>query len=131
MSQSIDLDRSIASAISLAPAARTASANGTGVSMAGFTECAAIVIAGVITDGTHVIKLQDSPDNASFTDIPAGNLSGAFLANIASTTTVEVGILALNPGAIFVRAVTTVSGTTTGGVYAVQLVRGGARTEPQ
>ena len=131
MSANIDLDRSINSVISLAPAARTATANGTGVDMSGFTEVAAIVIAGVISDGTHVIKLQDSPDNSTFTDIPAGQLSGAFLANLTTTTTTEVGVLAMNAGARYIRAVTTVAGTTTGGVYAVQLVRAGSRTEPQ
>lgn len=129
MSQSIDLDRSIASVITLAPAARlTGTLNGTGVDLSGFTECAAILACGVRTDGTHVIKLQDSPDNSAWTDIPAGQLSGAFAADVVSNTTVEVG--ALNTQR-YVRAVATVSGTTTGAVYGVQIVRGGARNEPQ
>lgn len=128
MTQNIDLDRSINSTITLAPAARTASANGTGVDLAGFTECAAVLIAGIRTDGTHALKLQDSPDNSAFTDIPAAQLSGAFAADVVSTTTVEVGVLSSQR---YVRAVATVSGTTTGAVYAVQIVRAGARTEPQ
>lgn len=128
MSQNLDIDRQINSTISLAPAARTASANGTGVDLSGFTECAAVLITGIRTDGTHAIKLQDSPDNSSFTDIPAAQLSGAFAADVVSTTTVEVGVLS---SARYVRAVATVSGTTTGAVYAVQIIRAGARTEPQ
>lgn len=129
MSANIDLDRSINSVISLAPAARVnGTANGTGVDMSGFTECVAILACGVRTDGTHAVKLQDSPDNSTFTDIPAAQLSGAFAADVVSTTTVEVGVLS---SARYLRAVSVVSGATTGAVYGVQLVRAGARTEPQ
>lgn len=126
--QSRDYDKNIASAISLAPAARTATANGTGVDLVGFGAIGALVAVGVITDGTHVVKLQDSPDNSTWTDVAAANLSGSFPANLTSTTMVEVGYLGRQR---FLRAVVTCSGTTTGGVYGVTIVRAGARTLPQ
>src|SRR5579875_3766008 len=39
-----------------------------------------ILDVGAYTDGTHTPKLQDSPDNSTWTDVPAANNLGAFTA---------------------------------------------------
>jgi hypothetical protein len=127
---SLDLKNNIATATSLAPAARTATANGTGVDLAGFSATAIVVVAGTVTDGTHAIKVQESDDNATFTDVAAGDLDGTApsLQAAGSNTVTEIGYRGIKR---YIRAVSTVSGTTTGGVYAVLVVRGSARKYPK
>lgn len=99
---------------SLGPAARTATANGTGVDTANAGQVTFHFIVGTITDGTHAPKLQESDDNSAFTDVAAADQVGT-LANLASNTNQKVGYIG---GKRYVRAVSTVSGATTGGVYA-------------
>lgn len=63
--------------ISLAPAAYAAPANGTGINLAG---CEAALIAlqtGTITSGTY--KVQESVDNAAWTDVADSDLIGITL----------------------------------------------------
>lgn len=128
MSWRKDLNKDIATATSLAPAARTATANGTGVDLQGFGSCAVVWNVGAITDGTHTPKLQESDDNSTFTDVAAADQSGTLAALVASTNQ-EVGYLGRKR---YVRAVITVTGSpSTGGVYAALVVRGGAKTLPQ
>jgi hypothetical protein len=43
----------------LAPAARTASANGTGVDLQGFEAVAVVITPGTITDGTHTRQCRN------------------------------------------------------------------------
>ena len=111
---------------SLAPAARTASANGTGVDLANFGSATVAFVVGTITDGTHAPKVQESDDNSSFTDVAAADLNGS-LAALASDTNQRVGYRGSKR---YIRAVSTVSGTTTGGVYAAVVLRGDARKQP-
>lgn len=115
-----DLKNNIKEATSLAPAARTATANGTGVDLRGFDSAVCIFQVGVITDGTHTPKLQDSPDDATYTDVAAADLEGSF-ANLASNVNQRVGYIGSQR---YVRAVSTVAGATTGGVYGALIVRG-------
>lgn len=59
--------------VSLVPAIRTASANGTGVETMGYTSAKAVIVAGDIdlttTDETYAFKVQDSADNSTFADV--------------------------------------------------------------
>lgn len=121
-----DLKNNLGFAQSLAPAARTASANGTGVDLQGFEAALVVLSPGTITDGTHTPKLQESDDNSSFSDVAAADLIGSFAA-LASNTIQKVGYKGAKR---YVRAVVTVSGATTGGVYAATIVKGNARTAP-
>lgn len=111
---------------SLAPAARTASANGTGVDMASFATITLALVVGAITDGTHTPKMQESDDNSTFTDVAAGDLIGSFTA-LAANTNQRVGYKGAKR---YLRAVSTVSGATTGGVYAAVFLCGSARKKP-
>jgi hypothetical protein len=126
-----DLDKEISTAHSFVPAARTSTANGTGVDLVGYDKAAVVVSAGVVTDGTHTLSLEESDDNSSFTAVAAGNLSGSFTAltsGAGGSATQEVGYLGTKR---YIRAVTTVTGSpSTGGVYSVIVIRAGARTAP-
>lgn len=107
---------------SLAPQARTASANGTSADLAGYRGAICVFAVGTITDGTHTPKLQESDDNSTFTDVAAGDLEGTWAA-LASSTLQAVGYKGRKR---YVRAVITVAGATTGGIYSAVVTREGA-----
>lgn len=111
---------------SLAPAARTASANGSGVDLANFASATVAFVVGTITDGTHTPSVEESDDNTTFTAVAAADLIGS-LAALASNTNQRVGYRGSKR---YVRAVSTVAGATTGGVYAGVVIRGDARKQP-
>jgi hypothetical protein len=121
-----DLYAELAPATSLAPAARTASANGTGVDLQNYQANAVFITSGTITDGTHTPKIQDSDDNSTFADAAAADVVGSLTA-LASNTTREASYIG---GKRYIRVVATVSGATTGGVYSAVVVRGRPRTLP-
>ncbi len=121
-----DLKNNISIATSLAPAARTASANGTGVDLSGFDSAVAVITPGAITDGTHTPKLQESDDDTTYTDVGAADLIGSFAA-IAANTNQKVGYIGAKR---FIRVVSTVAGATNGGVYGATVIRGHARNYP-
>lgn len=126
--QTRDLDKSISVANSLAPATRTTTANGTGIDLAGYDRAAVVFTVGTITDGTHTVKVQESDDNSTFTDVAAANLSGSVGA-LSSNTNLELGYLGTKR---YIRAVTTITGSpSTGGAYAAVVIRAGAKTLPQ
>lgn len=106
---------------SLAPAARTnGTANGTGVDLRDFDGAMAVFNVGVITDGTHTPKLQESDDDSTYNDVAAADQLGT-LAALASNVNQKVGYIGIKR---YVRAVSTVTGATTGGVYAALVVKG-------
>jgi len=121
-----DLKNVIDFANSLAPAARTATGTGTGVDLQGYNGAVVFFHVGTITDGTHTPKLQESADNSTFTDVAAADLEGT-LAALATSVNQEAGYKGTKR---YVRAVSTVSGATTGGVYAASIVRGHAVKQP-
>lgn len=124
-----DLAHNLSEFVSLAPIAKTATTSGTtAIDTAGFNGCAVLVIPGVVTDGTHTPKLQESDTTTSgdFTDVAAANLVGSFAA-IASGTLQEVGYIGSKR---YLRAVVTVSGATTGAIYGVVAILGRANVVP-
>lgn len=111
---------------SLAPAARTASANGSGVDLANFASATVAFVVGTITDGTHTPSVEESDDDSTFTAVAAADLIGT-LAALASNTNQRVGYRGSKR---YLRAVSTVAGATTGGVYAAVVIRGDGRKQP-
>lgn len=121
-----DLQNNLNVVTSLGPAARTASANGTGVDLSGYGGAMVIFQVGVITDGTHTPKIQESDDDSTYTDVAAADQEGT-LAALASNTVQRVGYKGVKR---YLRTVVTVSGATTGGVYGAAVVRGYPRHAP-
>lgn len=94
-----------------------------------------LVIAGTITDGTYVFKLQDSPDNSTWTDVAAPYLqapaSVTWTSATASGTILKLGYMGNAGGASrYVRLVTTSTGTTSGGFIAAVAVLDGGEVLP-
>lgn len=106
---------------SLAPATYTASANGSSVSLAGYESATVVFSAGSITDGTHTPSLEFSDDYGStWTAISNSDLVGS-LSALSSNEVQAAGWIGF---ATNLRAVTTVAGATSGGVYGASIVLG-------
>lgn len=115
-----NLTREVSPVISLAPAARNASANGTSADLAGYESCVVVFPTGTVTDGTHTPKLQESNDNSTWNDVAAGDQSGTLVALTASSVQ-RVGYIGAKR---YLRAVLTVSGATTGALSSALILRG-------
>lgn len=91
----------------------------------------AVLDVGAWTDGTHTFKLQDSPDNSTWTDVATTYLQGSFTA-VSGTgqqnAVQKVGYLGIQR---YVQLVDTVSGSpATGAAYGFQWVLGGLHNVP-
>lgn len=125
----IDGQAKIQAVQSIAVAAHNATLNGAGVDLASYDSATAYAFVGTWTDGSHTLKLQESADNSTWNDVAATDLIGAFAAMTSAPTTVQqkVGY----KGALrYLRAVSTVSGATTGAVYGVYILGGEGRKLP-
>lgn len=118
---------------SLAPAARTATANGTGVDRnvgADLHRTAMVLVStGAITDGTHTITVQDSDDNTSFANVAAQYLQGTAPA-IGSSDDNKLFFVGYIGSRRYLRVVTTVAGATSGGIYGADILLGEPRRGP-
>jgi len=126
---SVDLYNNLSVAQSLAPAARTADENGAGVDLQGFHGAMVVVHTGAITDGTHTIEVQESDDDSTYTAVADADLQGSEPAIGAADDNkiYEIGYMGTKR---YIRAVVTVAGATTGGVYDAVVVRGAPRKAP-
>jgi len=115
---------------SLAPAARTATANGTAVDLSGFNSATFIVDAGAWTDGTHTFKAQESDNNSDWSDVAAGDLNGTFTAITSATQAGKFHKVGYKGTKRYVRVVVTAAGTTTGAVYGAGVMRSHAFSSP-
>lgn len=126
-----DLDKEISVASTQLPNVRTTSAEGVAVDLAGFTKAVFVAHLGTITDGTFAFDPEESDNGSDWSNIDAGDLSGAFVdgTSTADDRVQEVGYVGSKR---FVRCNLTVSGSpSTGGAVGVVVVRAGARKLPQ
>jgi hypothetical protein len=119
---------------SLSPVARTdGTANGTAVDRGvsgGTQEAVLLVTTGVVTDGSHAVTVQESADGSTgWANVAAANLQGSLPTVVAANddTMFEVGV---RPTLRYLRAVTTSTGSTTGGVFACSFILGRPRVQP-
>ena len=119
-----DFKNNVTLGVSLTFATRTGATNGNGVDLVNTeSQCFAIVVTGTITDGTHVITLEESKNNNS---ADASGAAEAFAAvpaqdsqSIVAADDDTFKVINFSRSKRYVRAVTTPSGTTTGGAYAI------------
>lgn len=132
-----DLYHNLAHVQALAPAAKTATANGLDIDLSGFESVEFALNVGTVTDGTHTPKLQEADDNGSgapgtYSDVAAANLLGSFTA--LTTGAGNGGSAIQHVGYIgskrWVRIVMTVSGATTGAVYGADAIKARGRNLP-
>lgn len=114
--------------LSVAQGAHTATATGGSVDTAGYDAATIYLLPGVITDGTHTPKVQESTDNSTWTDVAATDLMGNALANLASNVNQKVGYVGIKR---YLRIVTTVGGATTGGIYVGLIILSMSKKLPQ
>ena len=135
-----DLKNNIGVVQSLAPAARDADANGTGVDLQGFESATVLIDMGaegitLSTTNKIEIELEHSDDDSTYTDVAAGDVIGAssgtiatFDANSEIPAVSSVGYIG---GKRYIRAVANFSGTHgTGTPVAVSVVKSHARSNP-
>lgn len=126
-----DFARNISPALSLPPAARNATANGTAVDLLGFGTAAVLVTFGAWTDGTHTPKLQESDNGTSgWTDVASIDMAGSFSAVSSAAGQNAVQRASYIGNKRFIRPVLTLSGATTGALSSVQVVRGNPTALP-
>ncbi len=119
-----DLKNNIEPALSLNPAARNASANGTGVDLQGYESALVLVHCGAITDGTHTPSVEHSDASGSgYVAVPAADLIGS-LAACSQNAIQSVSYIGAKR---YIRVVMTVAGATTGAVTEAMVARGHER----
>ncbi|MEW2635942.1 hypothetical protein AB0903_30970 [Streptomyces sp. NPDC048389] len=117
----------------LAPAARTATANGTTVDRAAdgarYQDALVVIDVGVVTDGTHTFAVEESADGSDWAAAADADLQGAEPAVTSSNddTVYEIGYTG---AARYLRVAVTVAGATTGGIYSAAVVLSNARRGP-
>ena len=126
-----DLFNNVTIKSTLAAKARTATEKGLGVNLAGYESAAVAVNAGTITDGSHVLTLQESMSDVdlNYTNVAAADLLGV-LPTLAAANSNQVMKFGYRGAMQFLRVVSTITGATTGGVYSVTVVLANARHLP-
>lgn len=102
---------------------RNATAQGTGVDLQnGDGHCFGLIIAGVVSDGTHTVSVEESRNNNS---ADAGGAADPYAATspvvAATPSSSSVSLFNFTRSKRYARAVTTVVAGTTGGIYGVLL----------
>jgi hypothetical protein len=87
-----DLVSNIGIVQSIAPQVLTATATSPGIDLLGCNRNAIVINTGaIVAAGVFAPKLQESDDNATFTDVAATDLLGAFPAALAANSAYKVG----------------------------------------
>lgn len=113
------------------------SINGTGIDITalggGGQRVVAVLNVGAVTDGTHTFTLQDSPDDANWSNVVSPFIQGGFTpvtsgAGNGQNSVQKVGYLGTNR---YIRVISAVTGApVTGAAYDVQYVVGFERNLP-
>lgn|SRR5574341_135455 len=119
-----DLKSNILAVSSIAPQSLTAAANGAGVDLQGCDSAAVVFNAGAIggTTPSFTFAVQESDDNAAFTDVAAGDLQGT--APVVTTTNAGTTIVGYLGAKRYIRAIAkTVTGTTPTLLAAAEVIK--------
>jgi Na+-translocating ferredoxin:NAD+ oxidoreductase RnfG subunit len=109
---------------SINPANYSADQTGSGVDLRDFDSAMAVVQIGTVVGNTHTPKIQESDDDAAYTDVAAADLEGVFVAAVANSTQ-RVGYKGAKR---FIRVFVTSTGASA--VYGAQIIRGKAHSTP-
>lgn len=120
----IKLLDNIKASFSFRPQALTATGNGTGVDTQGYDDAMVVLETGAVSGTTPsmTVKIQESDDNSTFTDITGAT----FTAVTASNNSQVLRVTELNiTRKRYLRAVATISGTTPSFTTACEILLGG------
>lgn len=125
-----DLESNVDFVQSLAPASRTATANGTGVDLQNYASAFALISAGAAggTSPSFTFEVQESDDNSTFTAVADADLQGD---EPVITAGDEVHRIGYKGGKRYIRvAITAVSGTSPTLLCEAGIVRGDPNIAP-
>lgn len=113
---------------------RTTATTGTTVDLmtdeGGFRSALVVVHAGTVTDGTHTVEVQDSPNNSDWTAVANEFLQGTEPA-ITSSNDDRIHEIGYTGHQRYLRVVITPSGSpSTGGIYGATILLGWPRKMP-
>ena len=119
----------VKSLFSFRPSAQTSTANGTGVDTKGYDNAMVTLEVGAVsgTSPTLDVKIQESDDNSTFSDV-----SGATFTQVtAANSSQKIRVAELNvPRKRYLRAVATIGGTSPSFTMAVNILLGRAHSNP-
>lgn len=122
-----DLVNNIGIVTVIAPAVLAATNTPAGIDLNGFGSAALVITTGAIVgSAVMVAKMQESDDNATFTDVAAADLQGAFPASLAAASTLKIGY---RGNKRYIRPVLTLSSGTSIAASAI-VIRGNAAKRP-
>lgn len=108
---------------SLAPAVRTTgAATGSAVQWGDCQSVMAIITAATLADGSHVVELQDSDDNSSWSAVADAYLIGSE-PTITTSNDEAIHEVGYKGSKRYVRVVITSTGATTGGVIGASFLK--------
>lgn len=118
----------------LPAAARTTNTTGATVDRmtdeGGFRSALVVIHAGTVTDGTHTVEVQDSPNGSDWTAVANEFLQGTEPA-ITSSNDDRIHEIGYTGNERYLRVVITVSGSpSTGGIYGATILLGWPRKMP-
>ena len=125
-----DLYNLVNGKFSIPPAQKTAAVTGSGVDLKGYEGATIFALAGDWTDGSFPFSLQESDDNATYTEVAAADIVGAQpTISGADNNVYQFGYVGSKR---YIRVDTGYSqgAGTTGGLFGALIVRGFARREP-
>lgn len=126
-----DIDKELSVVTTQLPNVRTTSNDGATVDRIGFRTAMFVAHLGTITDGTFAFDPEESDNGTDWTNVAAGDLSGAFVngTSAADDRVQEVGYLGSKR---YLRCNLAVTGSpATGGAIGVSVILGSPRTLPQ
>ncbi|WP_432135867.1 MULTISPECIES: hypothetical protein [unclassified Streptomyces] len=122
-----DIKNHVSLAQTLVPAARTATATGTAVDLAGFDAAAVVIDVGAVTDASFSIEVQESDSSGSgYTAVADTDLDGTEPATLTASSQTVIGYHGIKR---YIRAVATDAGTGDA-AFAVSVIRGAGRVKP-
>lgn len=128
----ISLKEHIVVGRSIAYAAATSSANGTGVDLAGFNSAMVVIDSGAWTDGAHVFTVQDSDDNSAYTAVADSLLDGTEPTIDGAADDDQQYYIGYKGNKRYLRVITTVTGSpSTGLIAGAYVIKGNPKDMPQ
>lgn len=127
---SIDIKNNVGPVQSTAPAAYTASANGSSADLQDFEGALVLIDAGLWTDGTHTFAVEESSDDSSFSAVANADLLGSEPVVDSLTSDGQIYRLGYIGSKRYIRVAVTVASATSGAVYGASIVRGAPRSAP-
>lgn len=120
-----DIKNNVLVVHSLSPAARTdGTVNGTKADLRGYESAMVLFHVGARTDGSHALKVTESSDDSTYTEVAAADLHGSLtaVAGAGQQNAVQaVGYIGNKP---YIKAQIVTTGSTSGAIIGATIIKG-------